>query len=110
MTGVGPGGRRDPSPRRGATSAAVLATALQATRRHQPVDSAWDAEMTRLLREAAEIREEREHARAAQDARSARAEATALLAAIRAHGRPHVKHYVTRPSARHAPGPAQAIQ
>jgi hypothetical protein len=107
VTGVEPGGARDPSPRHAVRSAAVHVPTLQATRRPQAVDGAWDAEMTRLLREAAEIREERERARLDQDARSARAEATALLEAIRAHGRPSVKHYVTRPSSPRVPSSAQ---
>ena len=103
MTGGRPGGGRDPGVRHHATSAAAHATAPEAIRRHRATEDAWDAVMTRLLRAAGEIREERERARRNQDARSARAEAAALLEAIRAHGRPNVKHYATRPLSHRAP-------
>lgn len=58
-----------------------------AGRRH-PLDHRWDQEMTRLLRQAAEVREQREHARADEDDHSSRREAAALLELVRAHGRP----------------------
>lgn len=76
----------------------------RATPRHVVRDGAWDELITRLIREAAEVREERERARVTEDALLARREATALIEAIRDHGRPRVKHYVSRPSSRRAPG------
>jgi len=76
--------------------------------RHVAPDRAWDELITRLIREAAEVREERERARMSEDALLARREAAALMEAIRAHGRPRVKHYVSRPSSRRAPGSSGA--
>jgi hypothetical protein len=62
---------------------------------------------TGLLREAAEVRDERERARMIRDVLLARREARALLDPIRTHGRPKVKHYVTHSAARRAPPAAR---
>jgi hypothetical protein len=53
----------------------------------RPLDDPWSLEMTRLLRQAAEVREERDHARTSEDAASARNENEALHALIRTGGR-----------------------
>lgn len=58
------------------------------TGRSQPLGDRWDQEMTRLLREAAEVREQRARVRAEEDDRSSRRESAALLELVRAHGRP----------------------
>lgn len=55
--------------------------------RHHQLDHRWDQEMTRLLREAAEVREQRERARAEEDGRASRREAAALLDLVRTHDR-----------------------
>lgn len=106
MTAVGLGGGRLASPRRDARSATAPVQGPPATPRHQTLDGRWDAQMTRVLREAAEVREERQRARANEDVSSAQHEAAALLCAIRARGRPNLKHYVSRRPWRRAPGPA----
>ena len=64
------------------------------------VDDPWNNAMTRLLREAAEVREANERARSIQDGLAARQEADALLELIRAHPRPAAQHDVSRPTVR----------
>lgn len=107
MTGDGPGGTRPKRPRRDARQAPAAVRARGATPGRQALDDAWDVEMTRLLREAAEIREERDRARLSEDTLLARRETDALLGAIRDRGRPRVKHYILRPSAGRTAGPSQ---
>ena len=107
MTGDGPRGTRPKGPRRDAMKASAPVPRRRATPGREALDGAWDVEMTRLLREAAEIREERDRARLSEDSLLARRETAALLDAIRTRGRPRVKHYILRPSARRAAGPSQ---
>jgi hypothetical protein len=108
VTGDGPRGTRPKSPRRDAMEASAPVPRRPATPGREALDGAWDIEMTRLLREAAEIREERDRARLSEDTLLARSETDALLGAIRTRGRPRVKHYILRPSAGRAAGRSQA--
>ena len=63
---------------------------------HQTLDDRLNVQMTRLLREAAQVREVRERARSSADGHLARREATALLHAIRTRGQPKTKHDIPR--------------
>jgi hypothetical protein len=62
----------------------------------------WNARITGLLREAAEVRADRERARAGEDTLLARSETAALLDAIRSHGQPTAGHDTSVPSATRA--------
>ncbi|HYM84321.1 MAG TPA: hypothetical protein VEY67_09245 [Candidatus Dormibacteraeota bacterium] len=73
------------------------------------LDSAWDAEMTGLLREAAEIREARDRARLIEDTSLAQRETAALLAAIRSRGRPRAEPSVLGRAARRPRGSVGVI-
>jgi hypothetical protein len=108
VTGDGPGGRRPKDARHDSKTSAPLPT-RPATPHRQHLDSAWDVEMTRLLREAAEIREERDRARQSEDTLLARRETAALMSAIRTRGRPREKRYVLRPSAGRMRGATQVM-
>ena len=54
-------------------------------------DERWNRQVSRLMHEAAEEREQRERARATEDDLLARREAAALLALIRARARPDAR-------------------
>lgn len=71
----------------GLTPATTVLPGRQKAERHRALDDQRNSEMTRLLREAAEIREGRERARSAEDALLARREAAAFLDVIRSHAR-----------------------
>ncbi len=62
--------------------------------------------MTRVLREAAEVREERERARSSEDELLAQRETAALVDLIQARGRPRANEHISRPAAGRSPGPA----
>ncbi len=68
--------------------AAALVHRLPTTERHPALDDRWNQQMTRLLREAAEVRDERERARSSEDELLAQREVTALPDLIRTHGAP----------------------
>lgn len=109
MTADGPGGRRPKSPRRNDIEAPAPVRGRVTTRGRQQGDEAWDVQMTRLLREAAEIREERDRTREAEDTLLSQRETAALLAAIRTRGRSREKRYIMAPSARRSRGTAQVV-
>jgi hypothetical protein len=109
VTGDGPRGRQPKSPRHNDTKPSAPLPTRPATSRRQHLDSAWDIEMTRLLREAAEIREERDRARQSEDTLLARGETAALMSAIRTRGQPREKRYVLRPSAGRPRGAMQVM-
>lgn len=71
------------------TPAAPLARRPTAAERQRSHDERWNQQMTRLMREAADVRERRERTRASEDDRSARREAAAMLELIRTYDRPH---------------------
>ncbi|OGO55226.1 MAG: hypothetical protein A2V85_09635 [Chloroflexi bacterium RBG_16_72_14] len=56
--------------------------------RHRTPDERWNQQVSRVMHEAAEEREQRERARATEDDLHARREAAALMALIRARVRP----------------------
>ena len=82
---------------------AAVAHPGPATARQRVLDEEWNQEMTRLLREAAELREGRDRERSSEDDLLARHESASLLALIRSHGRPKAKHHVLRPRASRPP-------
>ncbi len=70
--------------------------------RPSTLDDRWDLQMSRLLRDAANAREQRDRTRAGEDDRTSRREAAALLQLVQAHDRPKVdptSH--TQPRAEH---------
>lgn len=74
--------------------------------RHQAPSDQWNQQMTRVLREAAEVREERERARSSEDELLAQRETAALMDLIQGRGRPRTSEHISRPAAGGSPGPA----
>lgn len=74
---------------------------------HQTPDDRWDQQMSRILRDAAEVREERERARLNADDLSARREASALMLLIASRDRPKAGHHAAHRGSRTSPEPAR---
>jgi hypothetical protein len=96
------------NPRLEAMPAGTHVPRRPSTERNRALDDQRNEEMTRLLREAAEIREGRERARSIEDSLLARREATAFLDVIRDHGRPKAQHDASRPRSGDSPRSAEA--
>ncbi len=84
-----------PQPRPAKAPAQAHAHSRHLNRRHRSIDDRWNEEMTRVLREAAEGREERDRTRLSEDERSTRRESAALLDLIRTQDRPTAREHVS---------------